>query len=139
MTRELTRWAFQDEIGKMLDNIFRRETSFGMGWNPDLDIAETDNDITVKAEIPGIDPKDVDISITGDTLTIKGEKKEEKEEKGKSFHHMERTYGSFSRTIDLPARVMIDKVVAKDNHGVLEITLPKMEESKTKKIPIKVA
>jgi len=138
MTRELTRWAFQDEINRTLDNFFKREISFGAGWSPDIDVAETDNDITVKAEIPGIDPKDIDISITGDTLTIKGEKKESKEEKSKSYHHIERSYGSFSRTINLPTRVITDKVAAKNNYGVLEITLPKKEESRTKKIAVKV-
>ncbi|MDR4497737.1 MAG: Hsp20/alpha crystallin family protein [Candidatus Scalindua sp.] len=138
MTRALTRWAFQDEINRMVDNFIKRETVFGVGWSPDVDVAENDNDIIVKAEIPGIDPKDIDISITGDTLTIKGEKKESKKEKSKSYHHIERSYGSFSRTINLPTRVITDKVAAKNNHGVLEITLPKKEESRTKKIAVKV-
>ncbi len=121
----------------MFDNFFRRGTTFGMGWRPN--IAENDIDIIIKAEIPGIDPKDIDISLAGETVTIKGEKKEEKENKGKHYHRVERSYGSFTRTIDLPTPVMTDKVKAEDHHGVLEITLPKMEKSKAKKISVKVA
>lgn len=146
MTTDLTRWdnlplfsSFHDEMNRMIDNFFRRENFFGTGWSPNIDIAESDDDIIVKAEIPGVDPKEIDISISGDTLTIRGEKKEEKENKGMHYHRVERSYGSFTRTIDLPAPVMTDKVVAKDNHGVIEITLPKMEEAKTKKITVKTA
>ncbi|MBC8552676.1 MAG: Hsp20/alpha crystallin family protein [Candidatus Brocadiales bacterium] len=143
MKRELTRWnttplftALHDDMNKMLESIWDTN-SFGMGWNPDIDIAETDNDIIVKAEIPGVDPKNIDISIVGDTLTIKGEKKEEKEDKSKSYHRIERSYGSFTRKIELPSHVKTDEVEAKDHHGVLEITLPKMEKAKTKKITVK--
>ena len=143
MKKELTRMnrfplfsSFKDEMNRMLDN-FWHENSFGMGWIPDIDIAETDNDIIVKAEIPGVDPKRIDISITGDALTIKGEKKEEKEETGKNYYRIERSYGSFTRTVDLPSKVMTDKVEAKEHLGVLEITLPKMERTKTKKITVK--
>lgn len=146
MSRELTRWgkfplfsSFQDEVDMMLNSFFERGTSFGMGWSPDVDIVETDDNIIVKAEIPGIDPKDIDISIMGDTLTLKGEKKEEKKESGKCYHRIERSYGSFTRTIDLPSAVMTDKVKAKDHNGVLEIMLPKVEKSKAERIPIKVA
>lgn len=146
MTRYLTKWdrlptfsSFQEEVNRMLDDFFGRETAFDMGWSPNIDITENDDNITVKAEIPGIDPKDIDISIVDETLTIKGEKKEEKENKGKHYYRVERSYGSFTRTIDLPAPVMADKVKAEDHHGVLEITLPKMEKSKVKKIEVKVA
>ena len=87
MNIELTRWnktplfdAFYNDMSMILDNFWETK-SLGTGWNPDIDIAETDNDIIVKAEIPGVDPKDIDISIMDDTLTIKGEKKEETEVK----------------------------------------------------------
>lgn len=146
MKKELTRLgnlpvysSLQDEMNMTLDNFFRRDTSFGMGWSPDIDIVETDSDIIVKAEIPGVDPKDIDISIMGNILTIKGEKKEEKENKGKSYYRVERSYGSFIRTIDLPSHVKTDKVEAKDHHGVLEIILPKVEKSRAKKITVKAA
>ena len=143
MKRELTRWnrtplftALHDDMSRMLENIWDTKT-FGMEWNPSIDIAETDNDIIVKAEIPGVDPKNIDISIVDDTLTIKGEKKEEKEDKGKSYHRVERSYGSFARTITLPAHVKTDEVEAKNHQGVLEITLPKMEKTRAKKITVK--
>ncbi len=81
MKKGLTRWdklpvfsSFQDEMNRVLDNFFNRESSYGTDWRPVVDVAETESDIIVKAEIPGIDPKDIDISITGDTLTLKGEK-----------------------------------------------------------------
>jgi len=142
MKRELARWnrsplftALHDDMNRMLDN-FWDTNSLGMEWIPSIDIAETDNEIIVKAEIPGVDPKKIDLSIKDNMLTIKGEKKEEKEEKGKMYHRVERTYGSFIRTIDLPAHVKTDEVEAKDHQGVLEITLPKMEKAKTKKIEI---
>lgn len=145
MKSELTRWnrsplyaALHDDMNRMLDNFWDAK-SFGVGWNPDIDIAETDKDIIVKAEIPGVNPKNIDISIMGDTLTIKGEKKEEKEENGKTYHRVERSYGSFSRTINLPSNVLKDKVEAKEHQGVLEITLPKMEKAETKKISVKSA
>ena len=145
MKKGFTRWeklpvfsSFQDEMSRVLDNFLSRETSYGMDWRPVVDVAETESDITVKAEIPGIDPKDIDISITGDTLTLKGEKKEEKESTGKSYHRVESSYGSFKRVINLPVSVEVDKVTAEGRNGLLEITLPKKEESKAKKITVKV-
>ncbi len=144
MTKEITKWdkfplfsSLQEDMNKMLDN-FWRKSSLGMGWSPSIDIAETEDDITVKAEVPGLDPKEIDISITGNRLTIKGEKREEKENKEKFYHRIERSYGSFTRTIDLPVPVNVDKVEAKGNHGILEITLPKMEKEKGKKISVNV-
>ena len=145
MKKGLTKWdklpvfsSFQDEMNRVLDNFFNRESSYGADWKPVVDVAETENDIVVKAEIPGIDPKDIDISITGDKLTLKGEKKEEKENTGKCFHRVESSYGNFKRVITLPASVDVDKVTAEGKNGLLEITLPKKEESKAKKINVKV-
>ncbi len=143
MKRDLAKWdgtplfaTLHDDMNRMLENFWDTK-SFGMGWDPDIDISETDNEIIVKAEIPGVDPKNIDISIVGNTLTIKGDKKEEKEEKGKSYHRVERSYGSFSRKIEFPSHVKTEEVEAKNHHGVLEITLPKMEKAKTKKITVK--
>ena len=145
MKKGLTKWdklpvfsTFLDEINRVLDSFFNRESPYGTDWRPVVDVAETDSDITVKVEIPGIDPKDVDISITGDVLTLKGEKKEEKENTGKCYHRVESSYGSFKRVITLPASVDVDKVTAEGKNGILEITLPKKEESKAKKINVKV-
>ena len=103
---------------------------------PRMDIRETENAFIIKAEMPGLDPKDFQISLTENTLTIKGEKREEKEEKKRNYHMVERRYGSFYRSIALPCSVEGDKVDAKYNKGVLEVTLPKAEPSKAKKISV---
>jgi HSP20 family protein len=135
--------SLQREMNRLFDDFFGRdffvEPFRGMGeWRPAMDVAETDNAVLVKTELPGLDAKDVEISLSGDVLTIKGEKKEEKEEKTKSFHRVERHYGSFERAIRLPASVKADKVEATFKNGVLTIELPKTEESKAKSVKIKV-
>jgi len=145
MKKGSTKWdklpvfsSFQDEMNRVLDNFFSRESPYGTDWRPKVDVAETESNIIVKAEIPGIDPKDIDISITGDILTLKGEKKEEKENTGRCYHRVESSYGCFKRVINLPVSVNVDKVTAEGKNGILEIILPKKEESKTKKINVKV-
>ena len=106
-------------------------------WFPSVDISEGKKDITVKAEIPGVEAKDIDISISGKLLTIKGEKKQEKEEKEENFHRVERSYGYFNRTIELPSEVDPEKVDASCKKGVLKIELRKTKESESKMIEIK--
>jgi HSP20 family protein len=116
----------------------RRKTDDSGEWFPSLDVAETKNDLVVKAEVPGMDAKNIDISISDGVLTIKGEKKEEREEKEADYHLVERSYGAFTRSIRLPAEVHGDKINATYKNGVLKITLPKSEEAKKKEIKIKV-
>jgi HSP20 family protein len=106
-------------------------------WMPDVDIAETDGNITVKAELPGMDAKDIDIDVTGDVLTLRGEKKTEEEKKEDRYYCRERHYGSFQRSFRLPAGVQSDKVDAEFKNGVLSINVPKSKEGKQKKINIK--
>jgi HSP20 family protein len=101
-------------------------------------VSETEDTLVVKAEIPGMDAKDIDISLANDVLTIKGEKKQEKEEKDENYHRVERSYGAFSRTIRLPVDVQNDKIKANHRDGVLKITLPKSKKAKSKEIKIKV-
>jgi HSP20 family protein len=108
------------------------------GWAPRLDVVETKESVTVKAEVPGLEAKDLDISISGEVLTIKGEKRQEKEEKDEHRHLVERSYGAFARAVQLPAPVAGDKAKAIFKNGVLTITLQKTEEAKRKSIPIKV-
>lgn len=146
MSSEMMKWpylpglgSFRDEMNKLFEDFTRRGAGTGMGLVTPLDVSETDDNILVKVEVPGIEPKDIDISVSGDTLTIKGEKRSEKEEKGKNYHFVERSYGSFSRAVELPASVKFDQVKAEYKKGILEITLPKSEKSKTKKIPVKVS
>ncbi len=108
-------------------------------FTPRVDVSETEREIKVAAELPGLDENDIDVSLTRDTLTIKGEKKEEKEEKGTDYYRMERSYGSFTRSIPLPVEVDTDKVEATFKKGVLRVTLPKTASviEKTKKVAVK--
>jgi HSP20 family protein len=108
-----------------------------LGGDVLLDVYQTPNDVVVKASLPGIKPEEVDISITGDVLTIKGEHKEEKEVKEKDYLVKEHRYGSFSRSISVPVSVKSDKAEATFENGVLTLTLPKAEEVKPKQIKVK--
>jgi HSP20 family protein len=104
---------------------------------PAIDIADDENEIVVKAEVPGCKAEDIDISVHGNTLTICGEKKAEEEKKEKGYYHLERSYGSFRREIGLPDDVAQDKVEASCKNGVLTITLPKSEKTKAVKVKVK--
>lgn len=108
------------------------EKEFETEFMPNVDISETDKQLTVKAELPGIAREDIDISLDENYLIIKGEKKQEKEETGKHFHRVERTFGSFYRSLRLPTVVEKDKIDATFKDGVLTIVLPKSEEAKKK-------
>ncbi len=135
---------FRDEMNRLFDNFFKGfdiepfERKFPT-FSPSIDISETDKEIIISVELPGIEEKDIDVSLSKDSLTIKGEKKEEKEEKGKSYYRMERSYGSFCRTIPLPAEIDADKVNAEFKKGVLTVKLPKTPEAikEIKKVQIK--
>lgn len=127
---------------EMNDLLSRFSTDTGAGWLsaeqiPSLDLSETDGAVEVKVDMPGIKPEDIDIEVRGDILQVRGEHREEKEEKGKTFHRVERRSGSFSRSITLPCAVDQEKVSAECHDGVLTIQLPKSEESRTKKIKVK--
>ena len=107
-------------------------------WAPTMDISETEDQLKVRAEVPGMKPEDIQISLAGDTLTIKGEKKQEKEDKEENYFRVERSYGSFSRSISLPCEIEQDKVEASYKDGVLRITMPKCETAKAREIKIAV-
>ena len=130
-----------------IDDLFG---SFFRGWElpwpmtrgsrtfwPAVDVQENENDITIKAEIPGCNAEDVDISVHGNLLTITGEKKQEEEKEGKGYYYMERSYGSFRRDVNLPSEVETSKINASCKNGVLNITLPKAEKTKAVKVKIK--
>jgi HSP20 family protein len=106
-------------------------------WWPVIDVAESNDAVIVKAELPGMKSDDIEISVVNNVLTISGEKKESTEEKGESYCHMERRYGSFRRDISVPQGVDPDKVEANYRDGVLIITLPKTEKAKPKRIEVK--
>lgn len=117
---------------------FGGETELAM---PLVDVAETDDGLSVTAELPGMDEKDIEVDLTNNVLTVKGEKKAEKEEKKADYHFRERSYGSFARSIPVPFDVDPDKVKAAFSKGVLTISLPRPPEAKrkTKKITVKKA
>jgi len=110
-------------------------------WNgtfaPPMDVVEEEGRILVRAEIPGMKPEDIDVSITGDTVTIRGEKKFEKKEKREDFLRQERSFGTFVRTLTLPMHVRAEKAEAKYENGILELRLDKSEKSRTQKITVK--
>ncbi|MGB9711693.1 MAG: Hsp20/alpha crystallin family protein [Dissulfurimicrobium sp.] len=108
-------------------------------WIPSIDLSETKDSLIIKAEVPGMDAKDIDISIAGDMLTIKGEKQRKTEEKDENYHRVETRYGSFSRMIRLPVSIDAEKATATYEKGVLKLVLPKKEEVKPKQIEIKTA
>ena len=144
--RELAPFREFDKMRKEMDRLWdsffegglRRRAEGGGEWLPSLDVSETKNELVVKAEVPGMDPKDIDISLSDGMLTIKGEKKQEKEEKEADYHLVERSYGAFTRSVQLPKEVQSEKINASYKNGILKITLPKSEEAKKKEIKIKV-
>jgi HSP20 family protein len=109
---------------------------FAEEWNPSVDISETKDKLVIEADLPGLETKDVQVNITGNVLTIKGEKAEEKKEKEENYYRSERYRGSFQRTLSLPVEVKADKAEARFEKGVLKITLPKVEAAKSKQIKI---
>lgn len=107
-------------------------------WIPPVDVFETNDSVVLKADLPEVNQDEVDISVQNNTLTIRGERKAEKEVKEKNFYRMERSYGSFSRSFSLPPTVDADRIEASFSNGVLTMTLPKREQSKPKQIKVKV-
>ena len=128
------------------DRLFREALTPAMGegevstrtWAPPVDIYENGDNLVLKAELPGINPDDVEVRVEDNTLYMKGERKFEKEVKEENYHRVERAYGTFARTFSLPNSIDSDKVAASYKDGVLTLTLPKKEEAKPKKIKINI-
>ena len=140
--------AIQDEMNRMFDHFFTDPFDLGHfeaitvpEFSPRIDVSETEKEIKVLAELPGLDEKDIQLSLEQDALVISGEKKAENEEKGKNYHRVERSFGSFSRMIPLPGEIEADKIEAEFKKGVLTITMPKPASSvkQSHKITIKPA
>jgi len=133
--------TIQDQINRLFEDSLHRTDEKGLSvpsWQPLVDIYEDGQAIVIKAELPEVDEKDIQVNIEDGTLTIKGERKLEQEEKKENYHRVERFYGSFMRSFDLPTTVDQDDINAAYDKGVLKITLPKKEEVKPKKVDIKV-
>ncbi len=133
--------TLRDAMDRLFDEAVTRPFGQTDGWHgagaPLVDMFETENDVVIKAALPGLKADDVQINITGETLTIKGETKEQTETKEKAYHIREQRYGLFERTVSLPTMVMSDKAKADFEDGVLTVTLPKAEEVKPKTITVK--
>lgn len=133
----------QDRFNRLFNETF--SNAFGgqelntSSWNPAVDVYETDHELVLKAELPGIDPKDVDIRVEDGTLYLKGERKHESESKEGNYHRVERSYGSFTRTFGLPNSVNVDNIKADYKDGVLTLKMAKREEAKPKTVKINVA
>lgn len=137
--------AVQERMNRIFDEAFRGhsrgiedEWALGGSWAPAVDIYEQDGNLVLKAELPGVDPKDVDVRVENNVLTLRGERKFESEVKREQFHRVERAYGSFSRSFTLPNVVDMDKIKAEYKDGVLQVTLPQREEAKPKQIQVSV-
>jgi len=132
--------SLRQAMDRLFEDSFVRPSRFlpeAWGGEVPIDMYQTGNDVVIKAALPGVKPEEVDISITGDTLTIKGEHKEEQEVKEENYVRRERRYGAFSRSIPIPVSVQSDKAEAAFEDGVLTLTLPKAEEMKPKQIKVK--
>lgn len=131
----------QAEMNRPFDSVFGPPDSVSTGeriWAPLCDVRETKDDLVFSSEIPGVSEKDVNVSITGDLLTVKGERKLEQQFNEGSYHRLERAHGTFERTVQLPMPVQSDKVTATYRDGVLTVKVPKAEEVKPKEIKIDV-
>jgi HSP20 family protein len=148
----LMKWTAPKEIERWFEDFFE-EPFFTPRWrrlpslrkfreletvSPSVDMYDKKDEIVVKAEVPGIEKENINISVSNSTLTIKGETKKEEEVKEEDYYYAERSYGSFSRILSLPAKVQSDKIKASFKNGILEIHLPKAEEAKPKEVKIEV-
>jgi HSP20 family protein len=130
--------SLRDAMDRLFDDAFTRPLSLRDGWSvPAIDMFQTDDEIVVKAALPGMKSDEVQINITGEVLTLKGEVKQNQEMEEKAWHIREQRFGSFERSIALPTDVVADKARADFENGILTITLPKAEEVKPKTISIK--
>jgi len=131
--------SLRGEMDRLFEDFFGNLLPEKMGMNmPAVDIAEKEDEVVVHAELPGVKPEEVTVSADEDTLTIRGEKKLEREEKNTNWHMMERSYGSFTRVLSLPAPVDASNAKASYKDGVLTISLPKRPEAQARKVEIKV-
>lgn len=131
--------SFRNEMEDMFEKFFGEEGTNGQSlkaWAPRVDVEETEKEILVKADLPGVDPKDVDVQVVDNILTVRGGKEEKKEEKKKNYHRTERYVGQFFRSIALPAGADTDKVSATSVNGTVTITIPKRPDAQPKKITV---
>jgi len=130
--------SLRNAMDRLFDDAFTRPLSIRDAWSvPAIDMYQTDDEVVVKAALPGIKSDEVQINVTGELLTLKGEVKHEEDKKEKAWHIHEQRYGSFERSVALPTAVVADKAKAEFENGILTITLPKAEEVKPRTITVK--
>jgi len=133
--------SLQDEMNRLFETFAKGTDTQSLAegtWAPSVDIYENKDSIIIDAELPGMDQKDISVTVNDNVLTIKGERKQEKEVKEENYHRVERSYGSFTRSFNLPVGVKADAIKANYKDGVLKVMLPKAEEAKPKQISIDV-
>ena len=144
----LVRWRpfrgpcnLQDEFDRMFESFFDRgirQSEDGGVWMPATDIQETKDDVVISVELPGMKKDEIKVMVQDNVLTIRGEKRQEKEEKDTNYHRIERSHGFFTRSFSLPTTMKADEIKATYDNGILQVELPKAEEVKPKEIPIAV-
>ena len=140
----MTRWEplrdlarLQDEVNRLFDDRGIRGSE-SVGWTPACDIYEDEESVSLRFELAGVDPKDVDVRFENGVLTVRGERKLEREDKRENYHRVERAYGTFTRSFSLPGTLDPERIKAEAKNGVLQITLPKKAEAKPRAIQVKV-
>jgi len=132
--------TLREKMNRLFEDAFTSRTEekdlISRSWSPAVDIFETENELVLTAEVPGIEDKDIEIKIEDNTLSLKGERKFEKETKEENYHRIERAYGSFYRSFTLPTYIDQDKIRAEHQNGVLKITMPKKAELKPRKVKV---
>ena len=142
----MTRWEpfrdlarLQDEVSRLFEDRSIYRAGESVGWTPACDIYEDEESVALKFELAGVDPKDVDVRFENGVLTVKGERKLEKEDRRENYHRVERSYGTFTRSFSLPGSLDAERIKAEAKNGVLTITLPKKPEAKPRAIQVKVS
>jgi HSP20 family protein len=143
---DMQRWTqgrdfarLQDEVNRLFDtSVGLNRSTESYGWTPSVDVFEDSEGVTFKFDLPEVDAKDVEVRLEDGTLTVRGERKLEREERRESYHRIERSYGMFARSFTLPATLEADKASAEQKNGVLRIFVPKRAEAKPKSITVKV-
>ncbi len=142
----LIRWQPRESfaLNREIDNLVSKfwgdlDTWHGTGWNPRMDVVESDHEFTVHAELPGLNKDDIKVTLEDNVLTIEGERKHEDEQKDKQFYRRERAYGTFKRSFGLGTEVDADKIAANYKDGILILTLPKSETAKPRQIEVAVS
>ena len=130
-------------MDRLIDEFFTQQPGAAremaqLGWQPAVEMFETDSDVVVKAAVPNVDPKNIDVTVTGDTITLKGETKQEEERKDRNYYHQEMRYGAFARTLPLATEVKSAEAKATYKDGVLEVRIPKADRVKPASVKVQV-